>query len=141
MQYFIRYGRYLLAGLGLACALPALAAGTNAGVSVDNAVTLNYSVNGGAQPTQTDTVSFVVDRKLDLLATSEAAPTNEAIRDAILAAIAGEPSATAVPIQEPAATRLSGLAYSTAALVATTLAVAKRNRQTKLHTRTGQIPE
>lgn len=64
MQYFKPIARYLVAGLGLMLALPALAVGTAAGTSVTNSVTLDYQVIGVDQPQQVDTVAFVVDRKL-----------------------------------------------------------------------------
>jgi len=58
MQYFTRPGQCQLVGLGPAAALPAPAAGTDAGTPVANSVTLYYSV------------IFVVDRKLDVLVTT-----------------------------------------------------------------------
>jgi hypothetical protein len=67
MHYFTRLTRLLVAGLGLTLALPALAVGTDAGLLITNDVTLNYQVNGGVQPEQSDSVTFVVDRKLELL--------------------------------------------------------------------------
>jgi len=52
-----------------ACALgatPAFAAGTDAGTTVTNTVTLNYSVGGVSQTPVEDDDAFVVDRKIDL---------------------------------------------------------------------------
>ena len=67
MQYFTRLSRLLLAGVGLTLALPAFAAGTDAGLLVTNSVTLDYQVNGGDQPQQTDSIDFTVDLRLDVL--------------------------------------------------------------------------
>jgi hypothetical protein len=94
MQYFTRLTRLLVAGLGLILALPALAAGTDAGLSVINAVTLDYQVNGGDQPQLTDSVEFVVDRKLDIQVLTQdadwiSAPINQAVT--------GTPALTGVP--------------------------------------------
>lgn len=47
-------------------ASPALAAGTDAGTSIQNTVTVSYSVGGVAQDDQEDTDEFLVDRKVDL---------------------------------------------------------------------------
>lgn len=86
MQYFTRLTRLLVAGSGLILALPALAVGTDAGLLVTNAVTLDYQVNGGDQPQQIDSVTFVVDRKLELLVAAEdadwvSAPINQEFTD------------------------------------------------------------
>ncbi|MCB1685904.1 MAG: hypothetical protein R3E82_12375 [Pseudomonadales bacterium] len=64
MQYFKRTCRTALAALAISGAMPVLAIGTDAGTTVTNSVTLNYSVNGGAQPQLIDAVSFQVDRAL-----------------------------------------------------------------------------
>jgi uncharacterized repeat protein (TIGR01451 family) len=47
-------------------ASPAFAAGTTAGTTVTNTVTLNYSVGGVGQTAITDDDQFVVDRKINL---------------------------------------------------------------------------
>jgi hypothetical protein len=73
--------------------------------------------------------TFGLHRSVDLLASDQTPSTNENIRDVILAVIAGEQSETAAPVQDPADTRLSGLAYAGAVLVATMLAVANRHRK------------
>ena len=74
MQYFKRTCRTALAVLGLAGAMPVLAIGTDAGTPITNSVSLNYSVNGGAQPALSHAVTFVVDRALavDVTATDTA---------------------------------------------------------------------
>jgi len=65
----------LLARLGILSALallagPALALGTDAGTSVQNTATVGYSVAGTAQtPVDSNTASFVVDRRVDLTVT------------------------------------------------------------------------
>ncbi len=82
--------------------------------------------------------TFGLHRTLDLVAAAEPTSTGEAVRDAILAAIAGEQSATVAPIEEPAANRLSGLAYPAAAILATTLAIAKRHRHANALLATGK---
>src|SRR5262245_17893032 len=51
----------------IACGSPAYAAGTAAGTSINNPATLNYSVGGVAQtPINSNTVSFVVDQRINL---------------------------------------------------------------------------
>lgn len=55
-----------LALLAVLAAPQALAAGTTAGTPVTNSVSLDYTVNGGAQPTLTDDITFLVDRRLAL---------------------------------------------------------------------------
>lgn len=86
MQYFTRLTQLLIAGLGLLLALPALAVGTDAGLLVTNAVTLDYQVNGAVQSQQSDSVTFVVDRKLEVLVTAQdsdwvSAPINQEFTD------------------------------------------------------------
>lgn len=56
-------------GLAAACgvATPALAAGTTAGSSITNTVTVDFQVGGISQTQQSASDSFVVDRKIDLL--------------------------------------------------------------------------
>ncbi|TIX52085.1 DUF11 domain-containing protein [Alteraurantiacibacter aquimixticola] len=46
---------------------PSYAAGTEAGTSITNTVTVNYQVGGIAQTAETASDTFVVDRKIDLL--------------------------------------------------------------------------
>lgn len=67
MTTFEKIGRGALAVIGSLIAFNALAAGTDAGVSVTNNVTLDYSVNGGSQPQVTTSTSFVVDSALSVL--------------------------------------------------------------------------
>lgn len=55
-----------LAGAAFA-ATPAFAEGTLAGETISNTVTLNYEVGGVEQTEETDSDSFVVDRKVNLL--------------------------------------------------------------------------
>ena len=50
----------------LFAATPALAAGTAAGLSVTNTVTVNYQVGGVSQTAQTASDTFTVDRKINL---------------------------------------------------------------------------
>lgn len=58
---------------------PAFAAGTDAGTSITNTVTVNYNVGGTAQTTENDSDTFVVDRKVNLLvAASDALNTTVA---------------------------------------------------------------
>ena len=59
-----RAGRITVAAAGLLLAGAALAAGTPSGTPVVNSVTLDYSVNGGAQPQLTDAITFNVDSRL-----------------------------------------------------------------------------
>lgn len=67
-----------LAGLVVAVATPALAAGTASGTDIDNYATVDYTVSGVPQTTvNSDTASFVVDNKIDLLvATVDVAPVS-----------------------------------------------------------------
>lgn len=64
----MKYLRSLLVwtagAVGALVAIPALAAGTAAGTTVDNSVSLDYSVNGFAQSQETASVQFVVDRAI-----------------------------------------------------------------------------
>ncbi|WP_425231036.1 hypothetical protein [Sphingomonas sp.] len=55
-------GALALAGL----ATPALAAGTQAGTTITNTVTVNYQVGGVAQNAQTASDTFTVDRKINV---------------------------------------------------------------------------
>ncbi|MEM7217255.1 MAG: hypothetical protein AAF515_02750 [Pseudomonadota bacterium] len=61
--------RLVLLGLTALVATPTFAAGTAAGATVTNAVTLDYTVNGGSLQ-ETTSVDFVVDRKLSLVVAS-----------------------------------------------------------------------
>lgn len=94
MQYFTRLSRLLLAGVGLTLALPAFAAGTDAGLLVTNSVTLDYQVNGGAQPQQSDSVDFTVDLKLDVLVTTQDA---DWVSATIGQEVSGSPALSGVP--------------------------------------------
>ena len=64
----MKYLRSLLVwtagAVGTLAALPAFAVGTAAGTTVDNAVSLDYSVSGFAQSQETASVQFVVDRAI-----------------------------------------------------------------------------
>lgn len=53
---------------------PAMAAGTTAGSTITNNVTVNYSVSGQAQNAETATNSFMVDQRVNLTVTSVASP-------------------------------------------------------------------
>jgi hypothetical protein len=56
--------------VALLAAVPAFAAGTTAGSSINNTATLNYSVGGVAQTAVTsNTATFVVDRKISMTLT------------------------------------------------------------------------
>ncbi len=70
MQYFRKIGPGLIAACALAGAAPAFAAGTDAGSSVVNSVSLEYTVGGGSAITETADATFVVDRKLALNVTA-----------------------------------------------------------------------
>lgn len=48
-------------------ASPALAAGTEAGTTITNTVTVNFNVGGFSQVAEVDTDEFVVDRKVDIV--------------------------------------------------------------------------
>lgn len=94
--------------------------------------------DGGALPI-VDVAGMIVDipldvifgshRSLDLVAVANASTGEMAIRDAILAAIAGEQSDHAVPLNETAKGSLHPIAYSSVALIASTLVLASRRRQ------------
>lgn len=94
--------------------------------------------DGGALPI-VDVAGMIVDipldvifgshRSLDLVAVANASTGETAIRDAILAAIAGEQSDHAVPLNETAKKSLHPIAYSSVALIASTLVLASRRRQ------------
>ena len=71
-------------------------------------------------------------RSLELVAAANFSGTGTDIRDAVLAAIAGEQSDHATPLQEQRSTRFQPIAYSGAALIATTLAIAGRRKQARL---------
>lgn len=68
-------------------------------------------------------------RSLDLFATADSSESEMLVRDAILAAIAGEQATHASPLHEPSNTRLPSFAYSGAALIASTLAIVSRRKQ------------
>lgn len=68
-------------------------------------------------------------RSLDLVAAASFSGSETAVRDAVLAAIAGEQADHAAPLQEQASTRFHTIAYSGAALIASTLAIASRRKQ------------
>lgn len=53
---------------------PALAAGTRAGTTITNSVTVNYNVNGNAQNAVTDSDSFTVDQRVNLTVTAITTP-------------------------------------------------------------------
>lgn len=53
---------------------PALAAGTRAGTTITNSVTVNYNVNGNAQNAVTDSDSFTVDQRVNVLVTAITTP-------------------------------------------------------------------
>ena len=62
MSLFLRLGA--MAGM-LLFGQQAFAVGTAAGTQIDNTVTVDYDVNGIDQADLTDTVGFVVDRRVD----------------------------------------------------------------------------
>jgi hypothetical protein len=70
-------GAVALAPLGLA-ATPALAAGTQAGTTITNTVTVNYKVGGTSQTAQTASNAVTVDRKVNIAMTTAAATTSVA---------------------------------------------------------------
>ena len=70
MQYFRKIGLVLIAACAFSGSIPAFAAGTDAGSSVVNSVTLDYTVAGGAPISETAAATFVVDRKLALNVTA-----------------------------------------------------------------------
>ena len=55
---------------------PALAAGTRAGTTITNSVTVNYNVNGNAQNAVTDSDSFTVDQRVNVLVTAITTPVS-----------------------------------------------------------------
>ena len=64
--------RKILLGTAAAAAMtawasPALAAGTTAGATITNTVTVNYTVGGAAQTAKTAADAFIVDRKVNLM--------------------------------------------------------------------------
>lgn len=70
-------GAVALCPLGLA-ATPAFAAGTQAGTTITNQVTVNYQVSGVSQTAQTAANTVTVDRKVNLTMTTAAATTSSA---------------------------------------------------------------
>ena len=58
-------------------ASPALAAGTTAGDSITNTVTVDFQVGGVDQIAETDSDTFVVDRKIDVTVATVGASSNE----------------------------------------------------------------
>jgi uncharacterized repeat protein (TIGR01451 family) len=56
-----------LTALSSAAAMPAFAAGTTAGTTITNSVTVDYQVGGVAQGQQSASNNFTVDRKINLL--------------------------------------------------------------------------
>jgi uncharacterized repeat protein (TIGR01451 family) len=91
-------------------ASPALAAGTTAGSTVTNTVTLNYQVGGVAQAPVTDSDTFTVDRKVNLVV-AEVGTTTTSVSPGQLAAVTTfmvTNSSNAVLDFSLAATQLSG---------------------------------
>ena len=70
MQYFRKIGLGLIATCALSGSISAFAVGTDAGSSVVNSVSLEYTVAGGAPISETADATFVVDRKLALNVTA-----------------------------------------------------------------------
>lgn len=70
MQYFRKIGSSLITICALAGAVPVFAAGTDAGSSVVNSVSLEFTVGGGLPMLETANATFVVDRKLALNVTA-----------------------------------------------------------------------
>ena len=66
MQYFRKIGQGLIVACAVAGSIPSFAAGTDAGSSVVNSVSLEYTVGGGPPISETANATFVVDRKLAL---------------------------------------------------------------------------
>lgn len=63
----LKYGTSTVVAMALVGTAPAFAGGTPAGSSIANTATINYNVGGVAQPAiNTNTDSFVVDRRVDL---------------------------------------------------------------------------
>jgi hypothetical protein len=92
----MKYLRSLLVwtggAIGLIAAIPALAIGTPAGTTVDNSVSLDYSVNGFAQTQQTASVQFVVDRALATMVQAQGANAVEVTPGQTSAAANGYPA-------------------------------------------------
>lgn len=87
----MRYNRYLLgaasaAALALLGANPAMAAGTLAGATITNTVTVNYQVGGVAQTATTASNSFTVDRKVNVTV-AEVGTTTTQVSPGQLAAV------------------------------------------------------
>lgn len=55
---------------------PALAAGTRAGTTITNSVTVNYNVGGNAQNAVTDSDSFTVDQRVNVTVTAITTPVS-----------------------------------------------------------------
>ena len=66
MLYLKRIGQISILLIGLALPQAALAAGTDAGDTITNTVTLGFQVGGAAQADVTASAAFVVDRKYDV---------------------------------------------------------------------------
>ena len=76
MRNFTKTLGVAMAGAGVALvATPAHAAGTQAGTSITNTVTVNYQVGGIAQTAQSASNSVTVDRKVNLTISSAATTT------------------------------------------------------------------
>lgn len=65
-------------------ATPAMAAGTTAGDSITNTVTVDFQVGGVDQTAVSDTDTFVVDRKIDVTVAAVGASSNEAAGDTVV---------------------------------------------------------
>ena len=68
-----------MTAIALIAASPAYAAGTTAGTTITNNVTVDYQVGGVAQGQQTASNSFVVDRKINLLVEEVGSVTTEVV--------------------------------------------------------------
>ncbi len=68
-----------MTAVALIAASPAYAAGTTAGTTITNNVTVDYQVGGVAQGQQTASNSFVVDRKINLLVEEVGSVTTEVV--------------------------------------------------------------
>lgn len=75
---------------------------------------------------------FGTYRWFELAASDQPVRDDTAVRDAVLAAIGGVQADQVAPLHEPGATRLGSLVYSGAALVAGTLALARRRKAASL---------
>ncbi len=68
-----------MTAIALIAASPAYAAGTTAGTTILNTVSVDYQVGGVAQNQQTASNSFVVDRKINLLVEEVGSVTTEVV--------------------------------------------------------------